>query len=128
MTLWAERFELDDRIVVSFSEPLHPRAAALAGESSGRAYEARDAVATIDRGRSGILSCSIGSSNGNQTIEIACTIYGDGFTRHALNAAVQEILKAYLIIDQRLDDLTIAAQLSDAAAASGGAMSTGESQ
>lgn len=119
LVLSARKAAVDDRVIVSLSMPTPASVVALSAESPERALKVRDAISAVDRARPGLLTCSTSDEGGNATIEIASVIYGDGFSRHALNSAVHEILKAYLTVDQSLDDLTIAALLSGAAAISG---------
>jgi ribosomal protein L40E len=100
---------LDQPVLVTLSMPLPPEVAALSAESVAREFEIRDAVAAIDLARVGIMSCSLGAAGDDLRIEIDVIIYADGFSRHALNAAVQDIVKAYRSIERRLDELTFAA-------------------
>jgi hypothetical protein len=120
---------LDQPVLVTFAMPLPPEVVALSAESVAREYEIRDAIAAIDLTRAGIMSCSMVATDDNLGIEIDVIIYADGFSRHALNAAVQDIVKAYRSIERRFDELIVAALLavSPSESVSGAEMAAAES-
>lgn len=110
LTLSAHEPEPNDRVVLSFSVAI-PAVAAMVNEASERIYEIRDAVAAIARSRPGMVTCAAVAGDDGMTLEIGTVIYGDGFSRHALNAAVQDMVKAYAAAEILLDEMVITARV-----------------
>jgi hypothetical protein len=63
------------------------------------------AVAAIEAIRAGTVTCVLRADKAGGMVEIEVIVYDDGFSRHALNAAVLEIVKARRALQARFDSV-----------------------
>ncbi len=101
----------DPRVLVTHRVDVPSQVVSLANLDGDSKDALHRLVAATEATRDGSVSCTLSVAGRAMTVDIVATVYEDGFSRHQLNAAVMELVKARKTLLPRFDSLITASKV-----------------